>query len=140
MQMHFFFKHMETSPALQDYAKDKLLEKIGRFVNKPVDAHIVFSVEGGDHHVHCTVKGGDGFNIEVNATSADMYASVDLSVDKVVAQLKKQKEKIKHHKGNSNVRNFVDYVGKKKSTEGAPDFVDAEDILKYEATRKKLRG
>lgn len=139
MQMQFFFKQMASSKALEDYARNKLAEKISRFVNKPVEAQIDFSVQNNTHHVHCTIKGGDGFNIEGNADSHDMYASVDLMVDKLVAQLKKQKEKLKSHKGNSNVRSLTEYAGNRKAAEG-PDYVDAEDILKYEATRRKLRG
>ena len=74
---------------------------------------------------------GDGFGIQVEHTSEDMYASIDQLADKLTAQLKKQKEKLKDHKGNrSRPLTLV--------AESDNDSVDADDILKYEAARQRM--
>ena len=137
MQCHFSFKHMETSSALESYALNKITSKVERYATKSVEAWVTFSVEGHDHNVHCRVRGGDGFNCEVNAHCSDMYGSVDLVVDKIEAQLKKQKEKVKNHRSaGKTVMN---------STLATPTFdredsdqvpADAEDVLKLEKQRK----
>lgn len=138
MQIKFTFKHMETSLSLQKYARTKIDERVSRWVTKPIDAHIYFDVEREIHRVKCTLKGGDGFNFEVEASTGDMYGSLDILVDKLAGQLRKQKEKIKNHKGVSNIRSLS--IGRRTSNEFDSDSVsiDAEDLIKYERARQNF--
>ena len=133
MQFQFSFKHMETSPALQEYAEKKVSEKIQKFVTKPIEAHMTFSVERHNHTAKCHLVGGDGFNVEVEHTCDDMYGSVDQMSTKLGTQLKKHKDKLKDHRGVHLGRDthFVD--GQKKDE----DAMDAEDIVKFEQAKKK---
>ncbi len=131
MQFQFSFRHMDTSAALQTYAEDKLRERIEKFVTKPIAAHVLFSVQRHQHTAHLSLEAGDGFDIQVETTSGDMYASVDELVDKLTTQLKKHKEKLKDHKG----------VKKGTVAAGAAfqegEAVDAAEILKYEAGKRR---
>jgi putative sigma-54 modulation protein len=131
MQYLYSFKHMDSSPALQSYCEEKLSDRIRKFVTKPIAAHVTFSVTRHQQTVHLSLDAGDGFGIQVEHTSEDMYASIDQLADKLTAQLKKQKEKLKDHKGNrSRPLTLV--------AESDSDSVDADDILKYEAARQRL--
>ncbi len=137
MQFQFSFKHMDVSPALQNYAEEKIRERIQKFVTKPVEAHVVFSVMKHTQTAHLKFRGGDGFDVEVEESSADMYASVDILADKLVVQLKKQKEKLKDHKQAklNDVLQVLDGTEAEKA-----NAVDAAEILKFEAARKRARG
>jgi len=131
MQYLYSFKHMDSSPALQSYCEEKLSDRIRKFVTKPIAAHVTFSVTRHQQTVHLSLDAGDGFGIQVEHTSEDMYASIDQLGDKLTAQLKKQKEKLKDHKGSrSRPLTLV--------AESDSDSVDADDILKYEAARQRL--
>lgn len=134
MQFLYSFKHMETSEALQTYTEQKLSDRIRKFVTKPIAAHITFSVVRHQHTVHVSLDAGDGFGIEVEHTSVDMYASVDQLADKLTKQLKKQKEKLKDHKGDRMLRSITLVA----EAEGDGESVDADDILKYEAARRRM--
>ena len=134
MQFHFSFKHMDTSPALQTYAEEKLAEKIEKFVTKPISGHFTFSVHKHEHTAHFSLDGGDGFKVEVEHTSGDMYASVDYLADKLSSQLKKHKEKLKNHKVKKGHR-FVP-----REAYDHDDSIDAADILKYEQGRRRASG
>ena len=136
MNFQFTFKHMETSSALQDYAEAKVRDKVQRFVTKPTDAHFIFSVNRHTHTAHLSIRGGDGFDIDVEESSADMYASVDGLADKVVAQLKRMKEKLKDHKQPKGARELTLVA----NTGADVASIDAAEILKYEAGRKRARG
>lgn len=135
MQFQFSFKHMSSSPSLESYAEAKISEKIAKFVTKPIEAHIFFSVTKHEHHVHLHFKGGDGFTTDVESKSGDMYASVDLMADKLEAQLKKHKEKLKNHKSTKASIRLVDGYEAKAGYED--EVVDAGDIIKYETARKR---
>ena len=131
MQYLYSFKHMDSSPALQSYCEEKLSDRIRKFVTKPIAAHVTFSVTRHQQTVHLSLDAGDGFGIQVEHTSEDMYASIDQLADKLTAQLKKHKEKLKDHKGNrSRPLTLV--------AESDTDSVDADDSLKYEAARQRL--
>jgi putative sigma-54 modulation protein len=135
MQFQFSFKHMEVSEPLKKHATEKLSTEIQKFVSKPVDCHLTFSVDKHNHTAHCSFNGGDGFTFQVEHTCSDMYGSIDHMVDKLEVQLRRQKEKIKDHKRPR--------FGKRGSFESRDrDFdnaeIDAEDILKYEQARRKI--
>ena len=136
MQFHFSFRHMQTSEALQNYAEQKLSEKILKYVTKPIEAHVSFSVVRHEHIAHCSLRAGDGFSIEVEHSCGDMYGSIDHMVDKLAAQLKKQKEKLKDHKHEKSIRQLA--VGADNySFDRDPEVVDAGDIVKYEQSRRR---
>lgn len=135
MQFQFSFKHMETSKALSDYAESKIKDKIMKFSTKPIEAHLTFSVDKHKHSAHCKVVGGDGFNLQVDALSEDMYATVDKMVDKLEVQLKKHKEKLKDHKlHDQKVERLHALAGGGSQFED--ESVDAADIMKFEAARR----
>ena len=134
MQLLFSFKHMESSDPLRKFAENKIREKIEKFSTKPIEAHFTFSVENHLHHAHVSIKGGDGFNLQVDATSADMYGSIDLLVDKMETQLKRKKEKLKKHKFKDNIHQ-IRPAADSDDWDAAP--IDAEDLIKFERARQK---
>jgi putative sigma-54 modulation protein len=130
---------MKSSSALSDYAMEKVFGRIEKLATKPIESHVTFIVEGLEHKAHCSVKGGDGFNFEVEASSNDMYSSVDLLSDKLYAQLVKQKEKLKNHKNAVNLKSLKTVsVPSPEDSDSVP--VDADDVLKYERARKRAHG
>lgn len=135
MKFKFSFRHMETSEALKNYAEQKINQEIQKFSSKPVDCHITFSVDRHNHSAHVAFNGGDGFSFQAEHTCTDMYGSVDHMVTKVETNLRKQKEKVKNHKGNSS-RKSINFA--ERSYETAE--IDAADILLYEAARRKVSG
>lgn len=136
MRFQFSFKHMETSDALKAYAENKLRLEIQKFSTKPVECHLTFSVDRFNHCAHLSFNGGDGFSFQVEHTCTDMYGSVDHMVDKLETQLRKQKEKLKSHKGGKSRRDIV-YLSE-RGIDNAE--IDAGDILKYEAARRRVSG
>ena len=98
MNCRFSFKQVKRSEVLVEFAQPKILAKIEKYSTKPIDAHITFTKQGFNFIVRCSVKGGDGFNFQVEASSHDLYSTLDLMLAKLETQLKKQKEKLKRHK------------------------------------------
>ena len=123
---------MDSSNALTDYAQQKFNEGLDRFVTKPIEAHVTFSLEGGNHHAHCSVQAGDGFGVQVDAQSLDMYKTIDMMTAKLVTQLRKKKEKLKHHKGRIKVGEAISIFKNKTNNDSDIDAIDADEIINYE--------
>jgi putative sigma-54 modulation protein len=97
MQVAVTFRHMETSPALRDYASRKLDHVVNKYVRSAVDAKVVLSVEKYWHIAKITLQ-VRGLKIKSEEKSEDMYSSVDLALDKLERQLKRYKDRIRNHK------------------------------------------
>lgn len=137
MQFQFSFKHMDVSEPLKKHAQEKLSNEILKFVTKPVDCHLTFSVDKHNHTAHCSFNGGDGFTFQVEHTCSDMYGSVDHMVDKLEVQLRRQKEKLKDHKRQRFAKKGSFDA---KHNDYDSDEIDAGDILKYEQARRRIAG
>jgi putative sigma-54 modulation protein len=92
-------RHYELTPALKDYAENKVIH-LKRYFDQIVNAHITFSLEKYRHTVEITVhvNGGDFKSKDV---SEDMYASVDGAVDKLERQILKHKGKRQKRKNQA---------------------------------------
>lgn len=93
------FRHMDKSDPIKEYAESKT-ERLARFLVEPVEIHWVLSVERIRQIANLTVTAKD-VNVKGHDEEEDMYAAIDLVVDKVEAQLRKHKEIIKNHKHGS---------------------------------------
>jgi len=105
MQLSITFRHMEASPAVKDYAEERL-EKMKKYFNRdPISAHGTFSVERNHNHTaEFSLTLPNGIIIQARETTEDMYSSIDLSVARIERQVRKWKEKIRTHKPHGGPR------------------------------------
>jgi ribosomal subunit interface protein len=149
MKTQFTFKHMPSSQALADLATEKLEAKIQKFTSRPVHNHVTFSVDGLLQKVHVSLITADGYNIEAEHAGEDMYAELDVIAEKVETQLRRHKERLKHHNGESIRDAFKKGAVTVASNENAdesfddfddvgPDAIDAGDILNADRKRERV--
>ncbi len=86
--------HLPVTAALEQYAQRKF-GKLERFFETlpERDVHVKLSVERGMHRVEVMTNVGDVL-FRAEATSDDMYASIDLAADKLKHQILKYKAKL----------------------------------------------
>lgn len=86
------FRHTDPTEALKRYAEDKI-HRIGKYFSKPLDAHVVLSVDSKERQLAEVELRTPGTIIHGKEETEDLYAAIDLVMDKVERQVKKQKEK-----------------------------------------------
>jgi putative sigma-54 modulation protein len=96
MQTSVTFKNLDPSDHLKSYVSSKL-DRMDKLLDNPAEAQVVLSVEKIRHIAEIRVT-GDRLNIVCREKSNDMYSSIDLALDKLEKQIKKQKAKIKNHR------------------------------------------
>jgi putative sigma-54 modulation protein len=90
-------KHIAVTPALREYAEEKL-GRITRYFDHVQEAQVVLSVErrrgnvGRAQVVEVTVR-GDGVLLRGEEASPDMYASIDVVVEKLKKQIERYRSK-----------------------------------------------
>src|SRR3972149_6097211 len=95
------FRNSEGEAWQREYVEEKL-KKLKKYVDYPVEAHIVLSVEKFRNVAEINLS-GNGLNINAKEEEKDMHSAIDNAIVKIERQLKKHKEKIRGHK-NSSVR------------------------------------
>ncbi|MBI4643333.1 MAG: ribosome-associated translation inhibitor RaiA [Deltaproteobacteria bacterium] len=93
MQISVTFRQIEPSEALKNYVTERL-NKFKRYLDGPVEAHVVLGQEKFRHLADVTID-SNGRIIKGREENADMYAAIDLVMDKIDMQLKKLREKMR---------------------------------------------
>jgi putative sigma-54 modulation protein len=93
MQISVTFRQIEPSEALKNYVTDRL-NKFKRYLDGPVEAHVVLGLEKFRHLADVTID-SNGRIIKGREENADMYAAIDLVMDKIDMQLKKLRERMR---------------------------------------------
>jgi len=100
MQVNFTFRNVESSNGIKKYARDKIA-KMQKFLRTPLEADVILSKERHHHRVELSVR-ADGERFAGHVESEDMYASVDLVVDKVNRQVRQSKDAATSRKRHSS--------------------------------------
>jgi len=121
MQISVTFRHIEPSAALREYAEEKI-SRIKKYVEEPIEAHVVLTVEKFRHIAEATIK-ANGMGFKGTEETADMYSAIDTLADTIESQVRKNKEKFRGRKSTNATRDFAATI----STAGAESIaVDRE--------------
>lgn len=91
--IHVTGRHIEITPALRDYAINKI-NHLAPDYPKILSAHAILTVEKHRQKAEIILHCNNHIVIEAHVTTEDMYASIDLSIDKVLQQMRKHKTKL----------------------------------------------
>ncbi len=95
MQINLTGHHVDLTDPLRSYVNDKF-EKLERHFDHLTSIHVVLGVEKLRHKAEATIH-MNGNSVFADATQEDMYAAIDLLLDKLDRQVLKYKEKLKDH-------------------------------------------
>ena len=95
MQINISGHHVEVTPALRQYVLNKL-DRLQRHFDQITKTEVTLIVEKLIQKAEATIH-VSGADLFANAESEDMYAAIDLLVDKLDRQLIKHKEKNRGH-------------------------------------------
>jgi len=112
MQMNITFRHVDPIESLKTYAQEKV-ERVNKYLDTASEAHVVLSVEKHHHQADITIHSGR-YMLRGKERSQDMYASIDLAMDKIERQLKRYKERLKEKHGRDRVHHRLDLVEQMK--------------------------
>ena len=91
MNLNVSGHHLDVTPAIRSYVSDKLA-RIRRHFDHVIDVHVILSVSKIRQKAEVTlhVRGKD---IHCECEEADLYAAIDLMVDKLDRQVLKYKDR-----------------------------------------------
>lgn len=118
MQTSVTFKNLDPSENLKSYVKDKL-DRFDKYLYNPAEANVVLSIEKFRHIAEINIS-GDRLNINGKEETNDMYSAIDMVLDKLEKQIKKNKQKNRNRRGGGKSRSNANFIEE-------PSFTD-EDL------------
>ena len=95
-------KNIELTNALKSIVEKKL-DKLSKYFSPAVEANATLSVYKNDHTIEVTIP-FNGVILRGEETNDDMYASIDLVLDKLERQIRKQKTKLQRRNNGDSLR------------------------------------
>lgn len=96
MQLNLTGHHMDITPALRSFVDEKF-KRLERHFDHITNIHVILTVEKDRQKAEATLHVNRG-NIFAEAVSEDMYAAIDMLIDKLDRQVIKHKEKLSNYK------------------------------------------
>ncbi|MEE0700304.1 MAG: ribosome-associated translation inhibitor RaiA [Bacilli bacterium] len=97
---------VEITSAIRSYIEDKI-GKLDKYFEKPetINANVVIKVRGKDQKIEITIPAMH-FTLRSEESHNDLYAAIDLTVDKLERQIRKNKTKINSKIKKNVIQNF----------------------------------
>lgn len=85
---------IEVTESLRDYVINKL-DRMVKYFDEPdkVNVKVLFSVRGREQKVEITIN-NKKFDLRAEVSHSDLYAAIDLAIDKLESQMRKYKSKL----------------------------------------------
>ncbi len=80
------FRQMHGTKAVRSYAETKV-SKLQKFLRQAIRADVTLTVDGNEHIAEVHVRSG-ATHLHGSERSPDMYASIDLVIDKLESQIR----------------------------------------------------
>jgi putative sigma-54 modulation protein len=96
MQTSVTFKNLDPSDTLKSYVGEKL-DRFDRLLDNPAEANVVLWVEKFRHIAEISIN-GDRLTINGKEETNDMYSAIDMVLDKLEKQIKKNKQKVRERR------------------------------------------
>ena len=104
MQTSVTFKNLDPTDTLKSYVRDKL-DRFDRLLDNPAEANVVLLVEKFRHIAEININ-GDRLTINGKEETNDMYSAIDMVLDKLEKQIKKNKQKIRERRPGVRGKNI----------------------------------
>ncbi len=114
---------LEVTKAIKEYIENKL-SKLDKYFDNPgdINCHVLIKAKNNEQTVEVTIP-TSRFTLRAEEKHADLYAAVDLIIDKLERMIRKNKTRLtKHYKEVSNFEMVLDFE--------VPDDEEEEKIVK----------
>ena len=123
MKLNIRGSKLEITDAIKSYLESKV-QKLDKYFENPeeITANIVAKTKGINQTIEITIPIKRAI-LRVEESNNDLYSSIDLAIDKLERQIRKNKTKIKQKNNRERFDMFVDF-------EIEEEYEDTETIVK----------
>ncbi len=99
---------VQVTDSIKDYIEEKL-SKMDKYLDNPenVEAKVLIKVKGVEQRVEVTIQ-TKGYFLRAEEAHSDLYAAIDLIIDKLERQFRKYKTKLLDKSRQENIQDSFD--------------------------------
>lgn len=97
MQIRVNGKQMDVGEALSTHVEDRLNDVIGKYAERPTEAHVTFSKDGHEFVCDAAVHLATGMHTQAKGRAHEVYDCFDDALEKMEKQLRRYKRRLKNH-------------------------------------------
>lgn len=101
MKLDLTGKNIEITPAIHEFAEKKV-KKFEKFFEEDTIVHVTFSAKKEKQNVDIRIE-YKGKTFLAEEDTYDVYAGIDLAIDKLLGQIRKEKTKMLKGRTDNNV-------------------------------------
>ena len=134
--MHVIGRHVSVTEPMKAYAIDKLGKSVDRYGVRAIEVTVTMDVQKLSHVVDFMLL-VNNTKIKVSGRSENMYASIDLAIDRLNAKLRRYTKRLKEHhaKGISEIDMNVNVI-KVVLADDINDLIEEESLNNVETQLK----
>jgi ribosomal subunit interface protein len=107
MQVSIAGKGISIGGSLQEYIKTTLIKNVQKYFENAVSAHVVVSKISVDFYIDITVHESAGQYAKSEGRADDVYAAVDIAIDRISKKLRRYKDRIKKKHTKDSVKEII---------------------------------
>lgn len=117
MKLNIRGSKIEITDAIKSYLESKV-QKLDKYFENPeeISANIVAKTKGIEQTIEITIPIKKAI-LRVEESNKDLYSSIDLAVDKLERQIRKNKTKIKQKNNKEKFDMFIDFEVEEENEE-----------------------
>lgn len=97
MRIQVSGKQIDIGDALRTHVEDRLVETVGKYFERPVEAVVVFTREGHEFVADSSVHLSTGMTAQAKGRAGEIYSCFDGAVERMEKQLRRYKRRLKDH-------------------------------------------
>ncbi|MEM7508472.1 MAG: ribosome-associated translation inhibitor RaiA [Pseudomonadota bacterium] len=97
MQVKVTGKQIDVGDALSTHVEMRIVDAVGKYSDRAVDAGIVFSRDAHNFKCDASVHLSTGLTAKAQGANPDIYSAFEQSVDRIEKQLRRYKRRLKDH-------------------------------------------
>jgi putative sigma-54 modulation protein len=128
MKFEFTGRHIDVTPALKAHVEEHFSRLGDLFDGKPLSAHVIMEVEKPGFHRSEIVLTWRGETLTASSTDADMYLSLNQTIDKLEKQARKIHDKLidRSHRGEKTAVVVSEPADRAEFVATAPRIIDMD--------------
>lgn len=101
MQVQVSGHHLDVGDALRTHATEQLRASVNKYFDRPVDGTVTFSKQAHEFRADCSVHLSSGFLVNAQGTATEVYAALDVALERLEKRLRRYKRRLKSHSNHN---------------------------------------
>lgn len=97
MEIQVNGKQIDIGDALRAHVSERIEDRVSKYFDRAVDAHVTFSREAHLIRVDCSVHAGHAIVMQSHASAGEPYAAFDQALDRIEKRLRRYKRRLRDH-------------------------------------------